>query len=953
MSSVEEQDIEQIEAKGPRLSETAQCLRKTINTMRLPFAAMPDSPKFNPAEILPEWSAKFQRLLLQIRMLDEEDMKKHGTLFKHFIYTDIRESAYGAKAIASNLIAAGFELRMKHQDKYVKYGGEMVKTKDGHTVYAPGTSVPGGSNGFALLQSLPLWHTPLSSETKKTILRAFNARPDNIHGENIRIIVLDSKFKEGIDLFDVKYVHLMEPALATSDLKQAVGRATRFCGQMGLPFLPRRGWPLHVYIYNMSIPENAHELMMAHSGIDLELLNITNELTLLAIQSAVDYSLSYNINNFDIETAIMDAVDIAAVAEVDVPKEGGGRPKLKAIHPEDALTDELLERCAKTKSALFPFTIQQMRAVAASMKLPTGRTRAQFCSYMREVPGYLAQLIELSRRAKTPQQEEKVVEERFPTPKPPSLPSLSKKPVVSGELSIELRRLKSLPVDRFQEEVTALYNKFKWASPIVKSGCPPASTGKAASFTRTQDFVRHYLTPHSPFKGLFAWHSVGTGKTCMAVAAATTYFEQAGYTILWVTRNALMADVYKNLFGLVCSIPNMEKLKRGEELPDDLAKQRRALGRTWLPPISYRMFQNALEQKNELGRQLHAKHPGDPLYKTFLIIDEIHKLQDGDLSAAEAADFKTIQSYIHASYKKSGEESVRPLLMTATPITDTPHGLFDILNTLIPEEKERLVSFDRFRQQFAEEGSISEEGKDYFREKSKGLISYLNREFDPTAFSQPIFETIMVDPWASLLTPSPEALVESCLQDMPIDALLAEEVQEQDCDAIVRTESEQIKKTVKELKEQIKAIQKDRKKTPDVKEAELAPLQEQLQTLETNLPKLKEKHAVPVFKCKEYNKTLRQEVKALHASNTHGVLGAMKKCYLEKEEAFRRRTESGQVEVIRACLKEKANKTKKVKRPFTDRFTFLQAAQETLNPGIPLGADSWGLQEKKKAKRAM
>ena len=59
----------------------------------------------------------------------------------------------------------------------------------------------------------------------------------------------------------------------------------------------------------------------------------------------------------------------------------------------------------------------------------------------------------------------------------------------------------------------------------------------------------------------------------MAVAAATTHFEQAGYTILWVTRNALMADVYKNIFGAVCSIPIIEKLKT-TELPETLAFSR-------------------------------------------------------------------------------------------------------------------------------------------------------------------------------------------------------------------------------------------------------------------------------------------------------------------------------------------------------------------------------------------
>jgi hypothetical protein len=212
------------------------------------------------------------------------------------------------------MIANGYDLRMGMEKKMIKRHGEMVETKTGETVFVDKAPVEGGSNGFAIVQSLPLWKNPLSVKTKKDMLRVFNSRPDNIHGERLRIILLDSKFKEGIDLFDVKYVHLLEPPIANSDLKQAVGRATRFCGQKGLSFVPNKGWALQVYIYSVQLPKrapflyqedeedhvDAHALMLAKSGIDLALLNLTKELTVLAISSSVDYDLNYRINNFDI-----------------------------------------------------------------------------------------------------------------------------------------------------------------------------------------------------------------------------------------------------------------------------------------------------------------------------------------------------------------------------------------------------------------------------------------------------------------------------------------------------------------------------------------------------------------------------------------------------------------------------------------------------------------------------
>ena len=108
--------------KPPRLSTVALCLRKTANTLKVPRTLMPDSATFKADALTPELRVTFPRLIQQIRDLDEADRRDHGTLFKHFVFTDIRESAHGAKAIGSFLLAAGFELRMGHITKKITRG---------------------------------------------------------------------------------------------------------------------------------------------------------------------------------------------------------------------------------------------------------------------------------------------------------------------------------------------------------------------------------------------------------------------------------------------------------------------------------------------------------------------------------------------------------------------------------------------------------------------------------------------------------------------------------------------------------------------------------------------------------------------------------------------------------------------------------------------------------------
>lgn len=745
-----------------RISKKATCIRRAAATARLKRSMLPDGKRASPELLTSAVSAKYAELVRRIRDLDEIDMMDHGTRFKHFIFTDLRESQFGAKAIAAFLLAGGFNFVMKNVPKQRKYHGEMVDTKMGTTVLSlPSEPDINGSDNFAILQSQPLWHNPMTVELKKSIIGNYNSRPDNIHGEYLRILVLDSKYKEGIDLFDVKYVHILEPPISAADLKQAVGRATRFCGQRGLNFVPGYGWPLQVYIYNTEIPNvdpfrlgdgqkvSAHDLMLHYSGLDLGLINLTKMISVLAINSAVDYALNYDVNNYKVETDLYETSDLddILVAEVEMHGGGGGANTVVAIRSIDEITPEVLSRCYKRKSALFPFYASKMRRIARErgIRFPRRARRAWFCDFLSSNQDYLDTLLAAPTLEEDRVNEETQINESetnaniiFPTPRP----SVASTP--TGD--IDLHTLAKLPFELFQREIQVRYERFTWAPPEIVDKCtsgPFTAPGTPLEFTNTQNFIRTYLTPSSPFKGLLAWHSVGTGKTCMAIAASGA-FESAGYNILWVTRNALMADVYKNIFGAVCSLPIRRKIAAGLQIPTDPAAQKRLLGKGFFGPISYRTFQNALMKQNELGRYLYSRN-ADPLHKTFLIIDEVHKLYDGDLLASEAADFSKIQNYIFKSYETSGSDSVRPLLMTATPISDKPAVLFDIINTLIDAPSQRLMNFDAFRKKYTDSnGNINNDGKDYFQERVKGLISYLNREYDPTTFAQPVFHTINI-----------------------------------------------------------------------------------------------------------------------------------------------------------------------------------------------------------------
>ena len=86
--------------------------------------------------------------------------------------------------------------------------------------------------------------------------------------------------------------------------------------------------------------------------------------------------------------------------------------------------------------------------------------------------------------------------------------------------------------------------------------------------------------------------------------------------------------------------------------------------------MSYKQFSNLLAGKNKIYDILKKRNgPQDILRKTLLIIDEAHKLYGGDLKAAEKPNTNIMEELIMNSYKKSGKDSCKLLLMTATPIS--------------------------------------------------------------------------------------------------------------------------------------------------------------------------------------------------------------------------------------------------------------------------------------------
>lgn len=663
------------------------CIRQKSNMSLSSSKYRFDSGGFDSSILLNDvslFSPKLEKLLAKIEELDKKDQKKYGKKFKHFIFSDLKSAAYGPKLISSALIAKGYQLG--YTAKMVGKITESIKKDDNEDgenekdkktnkkLWGPMEMLSdevlraNKGNNFYLLSSVSVYEKPISVKMRKEILSKFNERPSNINGDLVRIIVMDSGFKEGIDLFDIKYIHIFEPSVNNADQKQVIGRGTRTCGQKGLDFHPTKGWPLYVFVYDLEFPEKykrdflnsdtAFDLYMKSMNMDFRMINFTNEIEELSAYGSVDYELNQNIHHF----------------KIDDESDSDDEEYLYGGH-----------RGGKKKR----FVLR------------------------RDVPK-----IHITRKKPGFHEIRKLVDEHY------------------REFMWEPVKMENTCVSPDEAK-----RPDEAKGPEKKKG----GVGKPIEYSPTQNFIRHYFSPQSPVKGMLLHHSVGTGKTCSAIAAATTNFEPQGYTILWVTRTTLKNDIWKNMFSQICN----ESLRyKSDEIPDDPKQQMRMLSKSWrIRPMSYKQFSNLVSKENNFYKRL-IKENGeeDPLRKTLLIIDEAHKLYGGgDLSSIERPDMVALHKSLMHSYAVSGNDSVRVLLMTATPITESPMEIVQLLNLCRPIHLQMPGTFDSFKEEYLnDEGRFTEKGREKYLDDIAGHISYLNREKDARQFSQPLIKRVLV-----------------------------------------------------------------------------------------------------------------------------------------------------------------------------------------------------------------
>lgn len=721
------------------MDKKAKCIRNSSSWSKLKKEHKFDTGVFKEETILNDIamnSPKLLKLMDKIKELDERDLKEHNKLFKHVIYSDV-QGIYGSKIISGIFLAYGYDICF---DKNMNIKEKLKE-----------------NNTFALLSSSVVYGKVFSIKLKKSILNIYNDRPENVNGKNIRFIILDQGYKEGIDLFDVKYFHIMEPLITKADDTQVIGRATRFCGQKGLRFVPNIGWILNVFRYNLSYDKDitVFDLFMKYSNINLSYLNLTADLEEILKISAVDYFLNLNVHNMEknkFKEWIEDGVKYYNEKKNNLSIEAYGKmyDNSKDIKCKNKCRG-ILEGTENGLLLLGALNCDLDYYYVMNEKYP----RNILCNRLAKDKFLCNNVNNLWRRPilflkkygndLLKKLEDLKVAKNIDEKNYNDMMKFMNK-------YIEFDRKNKVPNKFYgyldlKDYIDKNYSDYKWKKIEKVNLCKDDIVkNDKIEFSVSQNFVRNYFTPDNVNNGLLLYHSVGTGKTCSGIAVASN-FEREGYTIIWVTRHTLKQDIWKNMFEKICNTIIQEKIDKGLILPEKLRDRKKLINKNWFPILSYKQFTNLIAKKNKFYDDLvKINGKDDPFKKTLIIIDEVHKLYSKNLSGNEKPDIKELKSVFNRSYKLSKKESVKLLLLTATPITDDPLSLIKILNLILNEKDEFNEDIDNFIKEYCNEnGMFSYNGLNKFLSKSVGIVSYLNRSSDVRQFAYPVVSNILVE----------------------------------------------------------------------------------------------------------------------------------------------------------------------------------------------------------------
>lgn len=240
-----------------------------------------------------------------------------------------------------------------------------------------------------------------------------------------------------------------------------------------------------------------------------------------------------------------------------------------------------------------------------------------------------------------------------------------------------------------------------------------------------QQLISRLMSQYTPYNRLLLHHEMGAGKTRSAIATvelatiqATALGKKMEPALVLLKNRGLINKFIREL--IVKAEPN--KYRSDDYDPDDpLSRMSCKKVRKFYDIQTFLSFALSLDTEERMAEAVR-KYSG-----RVIVIDEVQQLV-GEKKRGNVNPYETIKEFLHRV------RDVKILLMSGTPMKDTPDQLAMVMNLLL-SDKEQLPTGKAFHRKYFNGVHIKPEAIPELQAKFKGKISYLSPPSNvPTVF---------------------------------------------------------------------------------------------------------------------------------------------------------------------------------------------------------------------------
>ena len=242
-----------------------------------------------------------------------------------------------------------------------------------------------------------------------------------------------------------------------------------------------------------------------------------------------------------------------------------------------------------------------------------------------------------------------------------------------------------------------------------------------------QKIVSNYISPHTNFRGLLVYHSLGSGKTLTAYSVMKKFIEHEPDRNIFFITNSKLTNYTLSEFNKYSEILPYKSSKKSRKfiIYSYLTLYNRIVGNgKW----EYGIYKNK--------KTRYSDNMVSPLENTLIIIDEIH-----NFVSPQNDQEKIIYDTIYSTLQKTKKTKI--LVLTGTPIKKQPSDIAYITNILkYKDDKTILDVGEKFDKKFLIKNNnnllLNRKNISEFVNALKGWVSYFNIENDYTKFPKKI-----------------------------------------------------------------------------------------------------------------------------------------------------------------------------------------------------------------------